>query len=203
MIENLDQNIGRIRSALRKADLAFDTHIVFFSDHGDMMGSHGQFRKTSPYEESIRVPFIISGEQPHYEGRKVGKSRAPVNHVDVAATTLGLCGIDKPEWMAGTDYSHYRLGWREKGKEPDSAFLQNLHPQGNVDQPWRGIVTKDGWKYVCLEGYAYLMFNLNEDPCEQINLAHDGKFKENRKLLNDRLKQWIDETGDSFTLPEL
>ncbi|MBW3625759.1 MAG: sulfatase, partial [Armatimonadetes bacterium] len=64
MIENLDWNLGRIRAALDAAGLGFNTHIVFFSDHGDMHGSQGQFRKTAPWEEAIRVPFIIGGHIP-------------------------------------------------------------------------------------------------------------------------------------------
>src|SRR5690625_3489104 len=137
MVENLDWNIGRIRQKLFDLDMIFNTHIIFFSDHGDMLGSHGQIHKTSPYEESIRVPFIISGEQPHYDGRKNGESNALINHVDVAPTTLGLCGIEPPEWMEGTDYSYYRLTKDEKKDQPESAYIQNLNPRKNVDRPWR------------------------------------------------------------------
>jgi arylsulfatase A-like enzyme len=205
MIENLDWNIGRIREALDRSNLAFGTHIVFFSDHGDMHGSHGQFRKTSPHEESIRVPFIISGEQPYYEGRKTGVSSAFVNHVDVAPTTLGLCGIDKPDWMQGTDYSSHRLAWRKKDDEPDSAYLQNIIPTmhaHSTDKAWRGLVTDDGWKYVCFEGMPWLLFNLNEDPFEQVNLAHNTLYREKIKRLNDRLARWGADTGDDFQLPD-
>ncbi len=204
MIENLDYNIGRIRKSLHNNNIAFDTHIIFFSDHGDMHGSHGQFRKTGPYEEAIRVPFIISGEQPFYDGRKTGSCTAPVNHVDIAPTTLKLCGIEVPEWMEGTDYSHYRFGTMNEA-EPDSAFIQSVIPTGHgdsVDKPWRGIVTKDGWKYVCFESVAWLMFDLNEDPYEFVNVAHNPAYSAKKKLLNNRLKKWIDETGDTFALPE-
>jgi len=203
MIENLDWNLGRVQKALTDNDLDFDTHIMFFSDHGDMHGSHGQFKKMTPHEEAIRIPFIISGEQPFY-GRMTGDCSAPINHVDIAPTTLGLCGIDVPEWMAGTNYASYRLhGVHPKG-EPDSAYLQSVIPTGHgdsVDKPWRGIVTQDGWKYVCFEGMPWLMFNLNEDPYEQVNLAHNANYAGRRKKLNDRLKQWVDDTEDQFTLP--
>lgn len=206
-VENLDWNVGRIIKALKETGLDLDTHILFFSDHGDMHGSHGQFRKTGPYEESIRVPFIISGENTFYNGRN-GSSRMsiPVNHVDIAPTTLGLCGIDHPDWMEGTDYSHYRLKWRPRDpKEPDSAYLQCVIATGHedsVDRPWRGLVTCEGWKYVCLEGTPWMMFNLNEDPYEQINLAYNSKYHKKRKELNDRLKKWVIDTSDKFTLPE-
>lgn len=205
-VENLDWNVGRILKELNDSGLASDTHILFFSDHGDMHGSHGQFKKTTPYEEAIRIPFIISGEHLNYDGRRTGRIPVPINHVDIAPTTLGLCGIDKPNWMEGTDYSHYRLAWRKPVQsEPDSAFLQNVIPTGHgdsIDRPWRGIVTKDGWKYVCLENTPWLMFNLNEDPFEQINLAFNSRYKKKRNELNDRLKKWIEDTKDMFTLPE-
>ncbi len=206
MIENLDWNVGRIRKALHDARLAFHTHILFFSDHGDMHGSQGQFLKMTAYEEAIRIPFLIAGESPHgHEGRRNGDVPVPLNHVDVAPTTLGLCGIAQPNWMEGTDYSHRRLAKEPKRAEPDSAFLQSVVPTmhaDSVDKPWRGIVTRDGWKYTCFDHVSWLMFNLNEDPYEQANLAHNVKYRKERKTLIDRLRQWISDTGDKFTLPE-
>jgi predicted DNA-binding ArsR family transcriptional regulator len=46
------------------------------------------------------------------------------------------------------------------------------------------------------------MFNLVEDPFEQVNLAHNTQYRVERKRLNDRLQRWIDETKDAFLLPE-
>ncbi|MBV7328809.1 sulfatase [Chloroflexi bacterium TSY] len=205
MIENLDWNLGRIRTALDEANLAHNTHIVFFSDHGDMHGSHGQFRKTSPWEESIRVPFIIGGHIPRY-ANKSGHLPVPINHVDIGPTSLGLCGIDKPDWMVGTDYSGYRLHDREITDEPDSAFLQLVVATGHgysTDRPWRGIVTRDGWKYAVLEGQPWMLFNLNEDPYEQANCAYNTRFAVERQRLQDRLAGWINDTGDAFELPAI
>ena len=204
MIENLDWNVGRIREALYQSGQWENTHIIFFSDHGDMHGSHGQFLKTSPWEEAIRVPFIIGGGVPFYE-MKVGRNDAPINHVDVAPTTLGLCGIDAPAWMKGADYSGYRAREREV-EAPDSAFLQMVIPTmhgDSTDRPWRGIATRDGWKYVVLEGQPWLLFDLNTDPLEQVNLAHNSRYGAKRAQLQTRLARWIDETGDAFALPEL
>ncbi len=204
-IENLDWNIGRIRETLEELGLTNDTHIIFFSDHGDMHGSHGQFRKTTPYEESLRIPFIIAGGRPQYRYYR-GRNDVPLNHVDIAPTTLGLCGIDKPEWMMGTDYSFMRDGDRPKPDFPDSAYIQETIPTGHgnsVDRPWRGVVTRDGWKYVCMEGQPWLMFNLNEDPYEEANLAHNTAFRAERKRLHEKLQWWIQETGDDFHLPKI
>ncbi len=205
MIEHLDHQVGRIRSVLRETGLDKSTVLMFFSDHGDLHGSHGQFLKTSPLEESIRVPFIIGGGGEYYDDQYSGANSSLVNHVDVAPTTLGLCGIDPPDWMRGCDLSGCFRRDRPRPARPDSAFLQSVVPTGHgdsVDRPWRGIVTDDGWKFVCLEGQPWLMFDLKEDPYELQNFALNPGFRAKRKILLDRLRRWIDETGDAFALPE-
>jgi phage protein U len=70
-----------------------------------------------------------------------------------------------------------------------------------VDRPWRGVITADGWKYVALEGQPWLLFNLNEDPYEQANHAHNTRYAAERRRLNERLRQWVADTGDTFALP--
>jgi arylsulfatase A-like enzyme len=205
MIENLDWNVGRVRQALAEAGLDRDTHILFFSDHGDMHGSQGQFRKTSPWEEAIRVPFIIGGLAGMYDAH-TGRRGTLLNHVDIAPTTLGLCGIEPPGWMRGCDLSGLRLPGRPAPNEPDSAYLQCVVPTrhyDSIDRPWRGVVTADGWKYVALEHQPWLLFNLNEDPYEQANLALNTRFARERRRLHERLAQWMADTGDVFALPEL
>ena len=204
MIENLDDNLARIRAALDAAGIADNTHIVFFSDHGDMHGSHGQFRKNSPWEEAFRVPFVIGGLLTYEFNR--GRSDLLINHVDIAPTTLGLCGISTPDGMQGTDFSGWRDRRRPRAAAPDSAFLQLV--QGTryadcIDRPWRGIVTADGWKYTCLEKTPWLLFNLKDDPYEQSNHAHNTRYAAEQKRLHARLSQWIADTGDEFELPAI
>ena len=204
MIENTDWNIGRVLAKLDESGLADRTHVVFFSDHGDMHGSHGMFRKTNPWEESIRIPFLISGLRTAYTHRR-GDMTAPLNHVDIAPTTLGLCGISVPNWMEGTDYSGYRLCDKTVANDPDSAYLQCVIPtrhEDSVDRPWRGVVTRDGWTYVAFEELPWLLYNLNEDPFEQANLALNPRFAVKRRRLQERLRAWISDTGDQFTLPK-
>ncbi len=205
MIENLDWNVGRLRAALEEAGLAHNTHLMFFSDHGDLHGSHGQFRRTAPWEESLRIPFIIGGHLPRYENLD-GETPLLLNHVDIAPTTLGLCGIDKPAWMQGGDYSGRRVRGRPVAPAPDSAYIQAPVPTGHadsLDRPWRGVVTADGWKYVVLEGQPWGLFNLNEDPYELANLAFNARFRCERARLQERLAAWIADTDDSFALPAI
>jgi hypothetical protein len=66
----------------------------------------------------------------------------------------------------------------------------------SVDKPWRGLVTRDGWKYTCFAGVSWFMFNLNEGPYEQANLAHNVRYRAERQRLLKRLRQWVNDTGD-------
>jgi len=203
MAENLDDNVGKVVKWLRDTGKYENTHILFFSDHGDMHGSHGRFRKTIAYEESVRVPFIIGGGLPHYEGWRTGKTSCLINHVDIAPTSLGLCGINPPESMRGTNYAGLRKSGAGLPLYPESAYLQSVIPTRHPDSEefaWRGVVTADGYKYASFERMPWLMFDLNTDPYEQVNLAHNREFKEKRDELQQRLRQWIDDTGDSFEL---
>jgi arylsulfatase A-like enzyme len=211
MIENLDWNIGRVQQALKRNGSDRDTYIVFFSDHGDMLGSHGQWEKSAPWEESIRIPFIIS----HARGSAalpVGECDAVVNHVDIAPTSLGLCGIKPPEWMAGYDYSgncaFAENGWSPRSPsedEPESAYLQQIprkfHPLC-PNKAWRGVAMRDGWKYVCTPGNDWLLYNTREDAYEIGNFVHNAHFQSVRARCWDALKGWIERTGDDFLLPE-
>jgi len=207
MVENLDWNLGRIRKALRATGLETSTTILFFSDHGDMHGSHGQFHKTSPWEESVGVPCIIGGAL-DVQGQTIRKRYDyPVSLVDLAPTTLGLCGIQPPEWMQGTDCSPFKTNsWQDPTpEEPNAVLLQNVIPTGHpdsCDRPWRGIVTRGGWKYICFENTDWLLFNLHEDPLEQVNLAHNTMFAEQRRELRDRLRKMIEKVGDTFPVPQ-
>jgi arylsulfatase A-like enzyme len=76
-------------------------------------------------------------------------------------------------------------------------------PTGHFDSintPYRGVVTKDGWKFVSFENQPWLLFNLNEDPYEQRNLAFDNRYAAERKKLTARLVQWVADSGDRFSL---
>ncbi|WP_457967700.1 sulfatase-like hydrolase/transferase [Arthrobacter sp. D1-29] len=60
-VTHIDHQIARLMEVLREFGLKEDTYIVFTSDHGEMLGDHGLWRKGYPYEGSSRVPLLISG----------------------------------------------------------------------------------------------------------------------------------------------
>lgn len=202
-IEHLDSQVGLLLTRLAELGLDDRTYVVFTSDHGDQHGSHGHFAKLTPYEESIRVPLMIwGGCRWGYGNRSIAD--VPFNHVDLAPTTLGLCGVGTGPGMDGCDYSHLLRPDGRSRSLPSEAYLQSVVPTGHhdsVDLPWRGIVTTDQWKYVCLPGQPWLLFDLEHDPYELVNLAHHAHAAARRQQLNQRLHEWIARTGDRFPLP--
>jgi arylsulfatase A-like enzyme len=221
-IENLDYNVGRIRQALIDMGVDRETYVIFFSDHGEMGGSHAQFDKRSPHEESIRIPFIVH----RGGGMNGGISDAVINHVDIAPTSLGLCGIAVPEAMVGHDYSAQCIssgaaehaGPAHPKAEPQSAYLQQVPPRpfavgpngeapsnfiDCVNVPWRGVATRDGWKYVCTPGADWQLFNVVEDPYEQANHIFNERFRTQKERCHRLLREWIANTGDDFQLPDI
>ncbi|MFR8706504.1 MAG: sulfatase-like hydrolase/transferase [Subdoligranulum sp.] len=164
MVRNLDWNVGRLVQALDKLNLADDTYIVFFSDHGDMHGSHGWFRKTNPYEESCRCAVHHLYRAQLHVQRGTGAFvrcqqrlpvRCPAEPCGCCPHHPGLVRAAVPDWMQGYDYSGYVTGKPLPPQEPDSAYLQCNEVTGHLNstaEPWRGIVTREGWKARCPAG---------------------------------------------------
>ncbi len=213
MVEEVDRTVEAVWSGLRRLGVDRETYVIYLSDHGDMLGSHGQWEKSSPWEESIRIPFVIgcTGSHAHIQ---VGEVDHPLNHVDIAPTSLGLCGIDTPEAMVGYDFSHMvvhpdRRFPRHEARHtppPESALLQQIprkfHPN-SVNRAWRAVVTRDGWKYVCTPGNDWLLFDLNDDPNEMNNLCYNTRFQVQKERLHGELVRRLEQTGDAFVLPDI
>ncbi len=70
-----------------------DTIIVFSSDHGDMHGSHGVYKKQWPWSEAIKVPFAIRYPNVVAKGYRL---QTPISVIDIMPTLLGLAGVPIP-----------------------------------------------------------------------------------------------------------
>src|SRR5207244_9584863 len=101
----LDDCVGQLLTTLEETGLDRNTIVLFTSDHGDMLGSHGMQKKQKPYDESVRVPFLI--RLPKTLGTKSRKLEAPINSEDIMPTLLGLCGVPIPKTVQGLDFSNY------------------------------------------------------------------------------------------------
>jgi len=174
--------------------MADDTIVLFSSDHGDMLGSHGLRLKRKPWEESIRVPGIFRYPRRVPAGER---TEALLSHVDFAPTLLSLCGLKIPPEMQGRDLSPVLLDKTNEG--PPSVFFQIFGPfeAGGVKAGWRGVRTAR-YMYARYQSEPWVLFDLEKDPYELKNLAKDSAAMAFRKEMEKKLTAWMKETGDSW-----
>ena len=185
----LDDNFGRLMQFLHDNGMADNTLVVFTADHGDMHKSHNLLYKSLPQEESAHIPLFM---------RKPGTipsghiSDTLIGGVDMMPTLLGLCGLPIPKTCTGVDKSTAARGLAMP--EVDSIYCEH-------QTPWRSIVT-DRYKLVIQDTLSIdsvtLMYDLDTDPYELVNLKDDDAFTTIKEQLYDRLLQWIAETGDAY-----
>jgi len=201
MVSNLDYCIGRLMRALSEAEIEEDTIFVFTSDHGDVLGVHGQgsARKQRPWEESIHIPFILRYPRQAPSDRKTD---VLLNTVDVMPTVLGLAGVPIPSCVEGADLSGPALG--RGGKEPESVFLQDILPCGeakSVFGPWRGVRTKR-YTYARFRDKGWVLYDNSKDPYQLNNLIGKPEASKLQAEMENKLQAWLKRTKDDFASAE-
>jgi len=186
----IDDCIGQLRFTLKEQGLDENTIIVFTADHGDLMGSHGAWNKQQPYDESIRVPFLI--HYPKAFGPQGKKSKALINSPDIMPTLLGLTGIEVPKSVEGKDFSQILLG--KKKNDVTHTLISCVQPFGQWirskgGKEYRGLMTENYTYVRDLKG-PWLLFDRTKDPFQLNNLVGQPSLaaiqsKLDRDLLNE------------------
>jgi len=161
----LDENVGKIMEALRTSGHADDTRVIYTSDHGDNLGARGVWGKSTMYQESVAVPFIMAGP-----GIAAGRvCETAVSHVDAFPTILEAVGV-QPEAVdhALPGRSLFAVA---AGADPGRAAFSEYHGMGSVTGTF--MVRHGRWKYIHSVAYAPLLFDLAADPEELSNRASD------------------------------
>ncbi len=191
-----DEAIGLILDNLKIQGLIENTIIVFSADHGEMMGAHGvkPFVKQLAWDESIRVPFLIS-----YPGIAKHKGRvinAPITTPDILPSLLSLSNISIPESIEGENLAALI-------KQPDSnvdraALVMNVAPFGSNrnDAAYRAIRTKQYTYSITTNGPSMLYDNIN-DPYQQHNLLNKDSMKSIQENLDKQLHAQLKKIGDT------
>ncbi len=182
MISHMDAQIGRIFEELDRSGLWDDTLIVFSSDHGLAIGSHGLFGKQNLYEDGMKSPLVFLGPGiPH------GKSEALAYLFDIYPTICDLTGTEIPDGLDGRSLAPVIHGERESVRE--TVFLAYKNVQRAVRRgDWKLI------RYPLVD--VTQLFDLSADPHELNNLA-DGPAQaatvsELMSLLEREQDRWSD-----------
>ncbi len=195
-IAALDDCVKEVRRAIADSGHAEDTLLVFASDHGDMLQSHGLHHKQQPWEESIRVPFLV--HYPRKLGRKRRVSRTPIDAPDIFPTLLGLAGLQPQDSAQGQNLAPIIEGRARDAADP--ACLLNLPVSFSVVRrqgfaEYRGLRTQR-YTYVRSVHGPWLLYDNARDPYQQRNLAtREARLA---KQLDSRLERMLQEAGDEF-----
>lgn len=197
-IAALDTCLGELRNTLEETHLAENTIFVFTSDHGDMLHCHGFLKKQQPYDESIRVPFLL--RYPALLGTKGRSVNTPLNAPDIMPTLLGLCGIKVPDTAEGMDFSSALR--RGETPQADAALLMCSAPFGQWTRKqggreYRGIRTRR-YTYVRDLTGPWLLFDNEADPYQQFNLCGKPEQAALQNGLDQQLNLLLAKTRDTF-----
>ncbi len=188
-ITMLDDYCGRILRLLEESGLSKDTIVIYTSDHGDMMGERGLWFKMAPYEWSSRVPMIVSG--PSIPQRRID---IPVSLMDLGPTLCGLSGIEPAyddvdgQNLAGIMEDRKKPGGDGRSSDAeDSQVIVEYYGDGT----WRGwrMIRKGRFKLIYLPGDEPLLYDLEQDPGEHINLSAEPSHQTVVTELKSRIMQ--------------
>ncbi|CAG7613941.1 sulfatase [Paenibacillus allorhizosphaerae] len=189
-ITALDQNLGKIIEALDVHGLSANTILVFTSDHGDMLGSQGLYRKGRPLEEAIHIPFII--RFPSKLGRGT-ENEALFHTVDFMPTLLALSGLEVPTAVQGNDLSQ-AIVQNDPNLGPEAVYIEGK--MGQVEE-FRAIRTKRHLLALELSSLKTThLYDTAEDPFELNNKAGQSDSEPQERQLRHLLFTFAAEKQD-------
>ena len=211
----VDDMIGRILDRLETAGLLENTIVIFGSDHGSLMGSHGPsadevagnyddavywqpWEKRTPWEESISIPLLIRFPDLHRAGTISDELISPT---DIFPTLCGLCGVVPPKTVSGSNLAD---SWLElnvgRGNTDQQDMLFCYYVNDAFLSPgseWRGVRTKR-WNYFRFLNGKKGLYDIQTDPLQMNNLIEDRRHESVRDELEAKLTAFMDQWNDDF-----
>lgn len=206
-IASVDDNVGRVIDWLRDRGLFDDTMLMYTSDQGFFLGDHGWFDKRFMYEESLRMPFLVS-----YPARVTAGSvlSQMVTNVDLARTVLDCAGVDAHPRMQGASF------WPQLTTDPTAPTTDAVYYRyyENDDSWHHGLahygVRTERYKLIYfyndgmgLPGTAkatyppeWELYDLQADSSELHNVYLDPAYRDVREELTARLRRLQEDVGD-------
>ncbi|MCY3863954.1 MAG: sulfatase-like hydrolase/transferase [Chloroflexi bacterium] len=152
-VTHIDYQLGRLFGELMSRGLYENTVIVITSDHGEHLGDHGLFAKSTYLESSARVPIIM--RLPREHGIYNRRVDTPALTADIAPTLLELAGLQPDEAMDGISLLRLPVDRVIYGESRDSVFA-----------------TDGCLKYIYyFAGGVEQLFDVRSDPDDRHNVA--------------------------------
>ena len=186
MVNFLDAQIADVLGALDDAGVADDTIVIYTSDHGDMLGSHGFVMKSVMYDGAARVPLVLRGP-----GIDAGQRRSTaVSLVDVAPTVLDALGLrtnDADADLPGRSLLELASG----SNDADRVAFSEYHGPSSTGASY--LIRRGRWKYVRhVFGDETQLFNIEDDPNELHDRSGDPEAATTLNELDTALRKILD-----------
>jgi arylsulfatase A-like enzyme len=184
-ISLIDDRIGRILEAFQRKGWLDDLLIVFLADHGEMLGDHGRFRKGTFHESAIRIPLIV-----RWPGRIPANtvSDALAEIIDVFPTVLEAAGCAASPRCLGQSL------WPVL-RQPDAELRDSQLSECGEEDKEIMLRTRRYKLVVDGERQAYMLYDLEQDPDEQSNLAGDATASGLERALQGQLQAHLERAG--------
>jgi arylsulfatase A-like enzyme len=185
VISHLDEQIGRIFEALDETGVRDNTIVIFTSDHGLAIGSHGLVGKQNMYEHTINVPLVMAGPGIPADERRVAQCYLR----DLFPTLCELAGIDAPD----VDGRSLVLILRGAKSEIYPFIVGYFHDS-------QRMIREANWKLIWYPKInRWQLFDVAADPGELHDLIGDASQKYRIADLRRKLSEWLKEHGDPLT----
>lgn len=197
LIDHLDEQLGPLVADFRaRSERAGRPWVVVVaSDHGELLGDHGFFRKCEPYEGSANIPLILAAS-PDLGTKPGTRCLRPACLEDILPTLLDLAGLEHPAGLDGVSLAPVLRG-EESSLRP---WLHFEHaPCYSQEQAFHAL-TDGRFKYIWrpTDGSEQL-FDLEVDLKEEHDLAADPKHREILAAWRERMVQRLAGRPEGFS----
>ncbi|MGB0968209.1 MAG: sulfatase-like hydrolase/transferase [Halocynthiibacter sp.] len=196
LIKQADDQMGRLFAYLEETGRMEDTMIVVTSDHGDYLGDHWLGEKDLFHEPSVKVPLIVYDPSP--DAVRGATCDALVEAIDLLPTFIEVAGGDVPHhiceghsllpWLHGE-----APNWRDWAVSEYDFSCTPMCPELGLSPTDARLfmVTDQRWKFMHAEGgFAPMLFDMDTDPDEYVDLGQSDDHADIITLMYDRLGQW-------------
>jgi len=193
LVAMVDNQVGKLLAALKDKGVMSNTIVAFTSDQGVQLGEHGIFKKRNFYEQTVKVPLILSWPGHLPERNKIA---SPVEMVDFLPTLVELAGLRFKGEIDGKSF--LKLARDEVKTHRDATFSEidyrvSQWPPLREGGGRRAMVRTERWKMCCFVSQPEAdgdLYDLERDPGETKNLFSDGRHSEVISTLTRLLNAW-------------
>ncbi len=194
-----DKAIGDLLNKIKELEIYDNSIIVFTSDHGEMMGSHGVRPKDKQlaWDEAVKVPFLI--RYPGIAKDAGAEVFTPITTPEILPTMLSLSKIHIPDCIEGEDIS--RMVKNPQKQEDRVALFMSVKPFAMTNfTEYRGIKTEK-YTYVKTPDEATMLFDNLNDPYQMKNLINKSEYKDIQNGMDILLGMKLKEIDDADFKP--